>query len=1144
MSIKRSLSRRYYSGHYIFNKNKLLKTSVAIVACLASSFNIYAQKAELDITLKRPDNNPATGIVTVTGNDSIRQEELIDGTAYFLLRNETGIKNQKDDLNILVYPNPVINGFVTIDLHNNNNKNYTIEAYNITGQLIDKAKMPFDNSMRIPAGYKSIILRFSIGKEKLYSGRLITLSDNNTNIELLTHNKSQTLKGAEITTSDDYEISYTDSTENLEGKIWYENIPIGTRYTIDEIVQWSQKNVFWEAITNNQTTATAVDLDDYEQLDQVVSADGNIAERSIAKRFNNENGLNIEYSLIAPYTDTAKFVVNQFMNDKVLMDTLRNGHFHLTVTGNGDNYVVKHNENVVGTGAVGSEAFFKLQKDLAALELLVNGAGLKDSTIYFDMNKGLRTEDMQLELAPGQYQHLVDGTAASSIISKLIKDGAEAYIVKAVGDTAFVNVIDGKFMYSWITGNPVETGVKIGVRNITGHQDAEVVADIDDNEAVTVTSVGDAYNASIPLEILNKYLEGIQGVSVSRIGTAQTTDAQGKATLIKNGLETSLYNEPLTSYADSIDLSATHINDTTINVVYVANLNTEQTLNIEELFSHMLNLYAASNIAGKNIKDGSEAWYSIVAGDTITAGTVDGAASFSFITKNKTENASAGVRGIAGHSDIKDAVIIDDDEDLNLEATGNMYDVSLPVVVKNQFDEAKSGLKINGMDLEKITDAEGKVTLLRDSLPTNEYNEALANYMSSLVITGDSIQTKNVDVNYVANVNAEQALSVIQEYLHWAYGNASSPDGASVEGWEGGFLRVNGTVSGNSYETSKHTTATKSFSLDSLVMKGAGNITEKELNFLLQEATQYEFDLEDSVVLNQYTVDFVVTEGSGDTLLIGKTLNVREPDGDLQQKVITGKNTQVDIEGSYEGTENVKVWLNEDTDYDGLTGTINQSLKLPLVSTWNDTLSVAINDVLAQQTYVAFMKKLTKTDLDIISIAEEGGNSEYNYLNGQGEREMNVYLVLETAQGGTTPNDIKQFYNEAVAMHKNKLTTDQGLELMTMNYDSLATYPVTLPNGTFYLTVDDTAPAPGNVKFGNLPETFIRGMTQLRTWDNSNHNPAILEFGGLIPLKDKPSTGGNSNYYIFSGTEIQDVKAQPLHITLMYKGLTIPDPTQ
>lgn len=764
----------FYYNHYTFKKKKLIKTSTAIVACLALSFNAFAQKAELDVTLKRPDNNPATGFVTVTGNDSIRQEELVDGTAYFLLKNETKIKDQKNDFDILVYPNPVKNGFVTIDIRNNNNEHYTVEAYDITGHLIDKAKWPFDNSLRIPAGYESVILRFSNDKEKLFLRRLITLSANTTNINVLTHNKNNTKKSAKTTTSDDYELSYVDSTENLESMTWNITVPMGTRYTIDEILQWSEKTVFWEAITNNQSTITATDLDDYEQLDQVVTANGTIAERGIVKRFNNENGLNIEYSLIAPYTDTATFIIKQYMNEKFTIDSLRNGHFHLTVTGNGENYVVKHNNIQVGSGNVGSESFFKLQKDLAALELIVNGTDLVSDTAYFDMNKGLRTEDMQLaEIPPDQYEHIVDGSALSSLVGKLIKDGAEAYIVKAVGDTAFVNVLDGKFLYSWITENPVETGVKIGLRNIIGHQDAEIVADIDDNEAVDVTAVGDVYGATIPVEVLNKYVEGIQGVTVTGIGTEQTTDAQGKATLVKNGLETDLYNQALASYADSVKFSADHIDDSTINVIYLTNVNPEQSFNIEELFSHMLNLYVASNISGKDIKDGSEAWYSIVPSDTITAGTVDGAASFGFTSKNKTENAGAGVRGIAGHSDIEDAVVIDDNEDLNLEATGDLYKQTVNAHTEDESSNNLQHVLVKSAGKQGLTDVNGDISLVDIILNTNQYNE-FTPYTESITAeqTAQSeeftLQTKNytaqpgtvgvsfvIPVNKIYNINGE-----------------------------------------------------------------------------------------------------------------------------------------------------------------------------------------------------------------------------------------------------------------------------------------------------------------------------------------------------------------------------------------------------
>jgi hypothetical protein len=304
-------------------------------------------------------------------------------------------------------------------------------------------------------------------------------------------------------------------------------------------------------------------------------------------------------------------------------------------------------------------------------------------------------------------------------------------------------------------------------------------------------------------------------------------------------------------------------------------------------------------------------------------------------------------------------------------------------------------------------------------------------------------------------------------------------------------------------------------------------------------------------ILNSYALDLVVTDVTGDNLLTGKTINVREPDGDIQSVAVTGKHTALTITGTYDATGKVKIWLAPDAAYDGFTGTVNQSLKLPLASVYDknetraDTIAVVIGNVASKTAYVSFLDKTTRDDYDVMSIAEEGGNSEYNYLDGNGERVQNIILAKTTKQGAATPNDIKRFYNEAVAMHINKYTTAQGLQLVKANYDSIPGYPSTLPNGTFYLLVDNTQTTPLNAKIGNLPETYNRGMVFLRTFDNVDRDYAVLELGeSIIPLKDSDITGSNDHYYLRgSDNVIYNVKVKPLRVALMYDGLSIPDPT-
>ncbi|MFO8098052.1 MAG: hypothetical protein R6T83_00340 [Salinibacter sp.] len=118
------------------------------------------------------------------------------------------------------------------------------------------------------------------------------------------------------------------------------------------------------------------------------------------------------------------------------------------------------------------------------------------------------------------------------------------------------------------------------------------------------------------------------------------------------------------------------------------------------------------------------------------------------------------------------------------------------------------------------------------------------------------------------------------------------------------------------------------------------------------------------------------------------------------------------------------------------------------------------------------------------------------------------------------------------------------MQLVQVNYDSIPGYTSgTIEDGQIYLLVDDTQSTPFNAKIGNLPEWYNKGYTKLRTFDNQDHDLAILELGEcIIPLKDAQATSSNAHQFIWNGT-IEDVKIKPLRIALMYKGLTIPDPT-
>jgi hypothetical protein len=293
---------------------------------------------------------------------------------------------------------------------------------------------------------------------------------------------------------------------------------------------------------------------------------------------------------------------------------------------------------------------------------------------------------------------------------------------------------------------------------------------------------------------------------------------------------------------------------------------------------------------------------------------------------------------------------------------------------------------------------------------------------------------------------------------------------------------------------------------------------------------------------NTYDLSLIITDVTGDILLNGGTLKIEEPDGDIISRTLNGsKYHNVTLEGNFSSSDDFQIWI-EKTGYDGLTGTVNQSLKLPLASSWGTKLNVDIAEAMRDDTYVAFMDENTKNNATYMElVAQNGGNHEWNYVNGAGERTQNVVIVTTSMQGEAMDADIKQWYENAFSMH-DLYTTDQGLEIMSRTIGYQANIPQTVVPGTIFLMQDDTEIVAGNVKLGNLPENFNAGYTILRK-NKDNQNTAHTEFGeGAIPFEDQNSTGENFNAYIQDAQQnLIGVKKIPFRVSTMYDGLTIPD---
>jgi hypothetical protein len=162
-------------------------------------------------------------------------------------------------------------------------------------------------------------------------------------------------------------------------------------------------------------------VSDGTAIDERTVANGIFPVKSLSQRFDNDagKGIQIKYELTAPYTDPATFTATQFKNQEYKLDTIRNGQFSLTVTGNGTTYTVKSAGATIATKNVGEQTAFKKQGDVVSLELIVSRTGYITETRGVNMNKGLLTQDVQLIPQSAQtYNHVVHGTALSNLSGK------------------------------------------------------------------------------------------------------------------------------------------------------------------------------------------------------------------------------------------------------------------------------------------------------------------------------------------------------------------------------------------------------------------------------------------------------------------------------------------------------------------------------------------------------------------------------------------------------------------------------------------------------------------------------------------------------------------------------------------------------
>jgi hypothetical protein len=270
-----------------------------------------------------------------------------------------------------------------------------ITAYTITGSNLANADLSYDSEISFSTKPGIIFINYINGSEK----ETFKIINNSSTFRMqfvqeqggfatAPEQKKSELKSGKGMLSDDYVINFAN--ENLDPFSRNITVAPGSKYNIDEIINWSLKEIKYSSHTNTNTTIKMTKVEDDTILDERTSATGTFATKSISQRFNNEPeaGIQVKYELTAPYTDPATFIKTQFKNQEQILDTLRNASYYLTVTGNGETVTVINNGQIIATIPVGQELFFKKQGDQVSLEIIVSKPNYVSNTTNISMNKG------------------------------------------------------------------------------------------------------------------------------------------------------------------------------------------------------------------------------------------------------------------------------------------------------------------------------------------------------------------------------------------------------------------------------------------------------------------------------------------------------------------------------------------------------------------------------------------------------------------------------------------------------------------------------------------------------------------------------------------------------------------------------------
>ena len=285
----------------MMNHRKLI--FIALIYSLIGA-GTYAQIAELTTIITDPNDQPANGMVLVNSNDSSWSKNLEDGSAYFILKNQTGIDNVLHPSDIIVFPNPIRNGELTVSVPFGLN-DALIEFFGITGQHLGRIPLKAGNALSFQVK-PGIILYRVVHNQETHIGRVVNLGDI---VQVRISEGPEPMRPLKIASlqEDEYNILYSDTENDLEAAVVESvPIPVGSHRILYLYPDFSNKTSWIDFQTN---TNTDIKIFTNVEIASIFSP-GGTESLTIEERYSKTVGLDLYISLTGEYTDTANIELN------------------------------------------------------------------------------------------------------------------------------------------------------------------------------------------------------------------------------------------------------------------------------------------------------------------------------------------------------------------------------------------------------------------------------------------------------------------------------------------------------------------------------------------------------------------------------------------------------------------------------------------------------------------------------------------------------------------------------------------------------------------------------------------------------------------------------------------------------------------